>query len=241
MSGNAVMKIGFTQPTLTRIERFSTMRSRMMRGIERGMDNANELVIADISANRMTGKGPYPVAEGKLGVVTNRLRSSLRRADARSNGNTVKGSIGTNVKYAGIHEFGFNGQQQVKPFIRRVKSRDEFVKVDRISQKTGKSYRARIKSAQGISFVRGFTRWMQVEARAPIGHGIADGAKTYDEQIGIEMQKEWEASEELKFKCRNGCLFDPDLDCMREMHWQPASIPPQECGPDVATMEQPPE
>ncbi len=53
--------------------------------------------------------GPRPT---KLGTVTNRLRSSIT-TKTETSGNVIETSVGTNVKYAAIHEFG--GQIQATP------------------------------------------------------------------------------------------------------------------------------
>lgn len=51
-------------------------------------------------------RGPRPK---KLGVVTGRLRSSISRKPAVKRGSRYSSAIGTNVRYAPIHEFGFEG------------------------------------------------------------------------------------------------------------------------------------
>lgn len=78
----------------------------VLRGLRATMDEQNELTIGHIRSARMTGQGPFPVSEGRLGVRTNRLRSSLRKAKAVLRGGAIVGSVGSNVKYAAAHEFG---------------------------------------------------------------------------------------------------------------------------------------
>jgi phage gpG-like protein len=188
---SAEIEIEFSEGTKQLVKQAPSLPARMMQAIRRGVDKANDLTVSNTQQNRMTGRGPYPVAEGKLGQVSGHLRKSLRRSAAVVNGMEATGTIGTNIVYAGVHEFGFNGQEQVSAFRRKVKSRDQFAKVDRVSKKTGKPYKGKVKTASGITQVKSFTRWMQIEARAPIGHGIADNAGTYDREIGAELRKEW--------------------------------------------------
>jgi phage gpG-like protein len=59
-----------------------------------------------LEAERISKKdylsGPRP---RKLGVVTGRLRNSIKISVKQIN-DSLKGTIGTNVKYAPVHEFG---------------------------------------------------------------------------------------------------------------------------------------
>jgi len=50
----------------------------MLKAIAAALDRENELTVGHIQAQHLTGHGPFPVEEHKLGVVTNRLRSSVR-------------------------------------------------------------------------------------------------------------------------------------------------------------------
>jgi hypothetical protein len=53
------------------------------------MDRANQLALANIQRNHLTGKGPFPPEEHKLGVVTNLLRMSARATSATASGTRV--------------------------------------------------------------------------------------------------------------------------------------------------------
>ena len=65
--------------------------------------------------------------------------------------------IGTNVKYAGVHQFGFSGSVSVRSHTRKVKSRDVFWR-DIFTRK-------KKLIAKGIGFVRSHTRRMNIPAR----------------------------------------------------------------------------
>lgn len=56
-----------------------------------------------------------------LNVRTGRLRRSITQRVETSPGR-ITGIVGTNVKYARVHEFGFTGQQSVKAHVRQIKS-----------------------------------------------------------------------------------------------------------------------
>lgn len=55
-----------------------------------------------------------------LKVRTGRLRNSIQYRVA-DNGNEIKGTVSTNVVYAPIHEYGFNGSITVKSHMRTIK------------------------------------------------------------------------------------------------------------------------
>lgn len=86
----------------------------MLRAVGRGMGRGTLLIVGHIQRTRLSGKGPFPVADHRLGIVTGRLRKAVRGTEAKISGDTVKTSIGTNVSYAAVHEFGFTGTVNVK-------------------------------------------------------------------------------------------------------------------------------
>jgi phage gpG-like protein len=61
------------------------------------------------------------LSDDVLHVRTGRLRRSINVALTAS-GNAVVGSVGTNVAYAGVHEFGFDGTVTVRAHLRLAKS-----------------------------------------------------------------------------------------------------------------------
>lgn len=149
--------------------------------IVRGMDKAGALVTGRIQAERLTGEGPFPVAQGRLGVVSGRLRGSVRWTRTTAFGTTFRQTIGTNVRYAGVHEFGYNGQVAIPAHTRRVFTEPK-------NPATGKPRRSKVRVATGIANVRAHTRWLQIPARAPFGHGLADHAAEYPKQITAELR-----------------------------------------------------
>jgi len=85
-----------------------SMTPRIMDAIRRAHDYQNELTASHITLHRMTGNAekPYPPEEGRLRNKTGWLRRSVRRTDAVISGTSVVSAIGSNMSYAGIHEFG---------------------------------------------------------------------------------------------------------------------------------------
>jgi phage gpG-like protein len=85
-----------------------------LRAIVKGMKRGTMLITAAVQKERLTGKGPFAPSLQRLGVVTGRLRQSVRGTDPQLSGSTVTTSIGSNVKYAAAHEFGFKGTVKVR-------------------------------------------------------------------------------------------------------------------------------
>jgi phage virion morphogenesis protein len=99
----------------------------------------------------------------KLLIDTGLLLNSITFA---VQGNSVV--IGTGVRYAGIQQYGFDGDQSVKPYsyTRRQRSRDTFGR-SQITNKLGRSQNVRRKLSSGISTVnvRAFTRHIRIPPR----------------------------------------------------------------------------
>ena len=144
------------------VDRLRTMPERMGREVAAVMDRENELTVGHISARYLSRRGPR-----SLGVRTNRLRSSLRRNRARITGGLgVVSSIGSNVEYMGVHEFGFSGTVSVRSHTRRV------------TQAFGVPL-----SPPVSTNVRAHTRRMDIPERAPIRRGIRDRMDDYVRSI----------------------------------------------------------
>jgi hypothetical protein len=148
------------------------------------LDKQNQLTIGAVTRDRLTGHGPFPVEQHRLGVRTNRLRSSLRNVPATSAGTRVDSAIGTNAKYAGVHEFGFDGEVTVRPHARK---RYELVT---FAGGVGKrKTRKRVRRAD--VFVGAFRRHMKVAARAPITTGVEERLGVYGAAIGQAIVDAW--------------------------------------------------
>jgi phage gpG-like protein len=94
-----------------------------------------------------------------LHVRTGTLRRSINQK-VESKNSKIIGTVGTNVHYAAIHEFGFKGTETVKAHVRRVKSRDYF--------------RGKRKVAVGIALVSAHTRKMDMPQRSFLRSSLQD-------------------------------------------------------------------
>lgn len=138
----------------------------ILAAVRDALDVQNELTVGHIQVARLTGKGPFPVDQGKLGVRTGRLRQSFRPSKARIVGRAVASAIGTNVIYMGPHEFGLTGIVEVKAHVRTPAKRKPHE-------------------------VRAHTRNVNVPSRSPIRKGIADRAGAYGTAVSAAIRKSW--------------------------------------------------
>lgn len=148
----------------------------------RALDQENELTVGHIVQERATGTGPFPPSEGKLGVRTSRYRRSIRRARAAVSGTSIQSSIGSNVRYAGAHEFGFKDVVSVKAHGAQNRALDVYrvrggnlVQGWELAGAGGKGKRV----AMGFVTVRAHQVKMNIPARAPIRRGIEDRLPIY--------------------------------------------------------------
>jgi phage virion morphogenesis protein len=132
----------------------------------------------------------------KLLIDTGLLLNSITFA---VQGNSV--AVGTGLRYASVHQYGFDGDQSVKPYsyTRRQRSRDTFGK-ERITNKLGRSQTVKRKTLSGITTVnvRAFTRHIRIPARpflvfrpedpARIQSEVEEYVKASAAQAGLEAK-----------------------------------------------------
>jgi hypothetical protein len=152
------------------VEKLNRAPQVMLPAMAAELDKQNQLTIGHITAKRMSGQGPFPASEHRLGVRTGRLRQSLRATKTVLRGGNLESAIGSNVKYMGIHEFG----GEIKPHL--------------IKARFGKSLRFMIGGK--VIFRRSVKHpGGKYPARAPIYTGINDRADAIGEalcQAGIK-------------------------------------------------------
>jgi phage gpG-like protein len=91
------------------IRSFSTMPQRISVAMAAALDHENQNTIGYITENKLHQRGPTT-----LGVRSRRLRESILSTTPRISGTSISSSIGTNVKYAAVHEFG-TGPFTIRP------------------------------------------------------------------------------------------------------------------------------
>jgi phage gpG-like protein len=80
---------------------FATMPQRISVAMAAAMDLENQFTVSHITENKLSESGSTTLA-----VRSNRLRKSVRATKPIISGTSISSSIGTNVKYAAVHEYG---------------------------------------------------------------------------------------------------------------------------------------
>lgn len=101
------------------------------RAIQRGMNRSLQIVSGRIQERRLSGRGPFPVVEHRLGERTTQLKLRTRATPAqiKSTGDAVEvvGAIGSSVKYAAYHEFGTRKTPERAPFRTGIKENARYI------------------------------------------------------------------------------------------------------------------
>ena len=159
------VKIELTEEAKSTMAAVQQLPSALLLGIARAMDKENGLTVAHIMQDYLSFPPQGPPSPIGLRVQTNRLRGSVRASKSVIVGQMVESAIASNVKYAAVHEFGFQGTEQVRAFTRHGKS--------------------------GEIAVRAHTRRVNIGARAPFQRGIADRADNYASSISRQIVDYW--------------------------------------------------
>jgi hypothetical protein len=167
------------------LDQLTQVPPRMLETLRRTILEQNEYTIGHIRATRLIGKGPFPLEQHRLGQVTSKLTQSLTQTKPQIVGDQVISSIGSPLRYAWAHEFGFVGRVAVPSHERKYPR-----KRSRTSARTGKLTRGRRRS--GSYIVGSHTRQMDVPARAPIYYGLLDRMHEYDRAISQAIVDSWE-------------------------------------------------
>ena len=165
-----------------------TLPTRVVNYIAAAMNRENLYTVSHIQRAHLTGRGPFPVEEHKLGVVTNRLRQSLWATEAQQvSGGKLESAIGTNVKYIFPHEFGGRIHHPARQMKVRHKTdaRGNLVKQLTNSNllifaKSG-AKRARETTVQGADYD------VDMPERAPIRTGIQECLPRYSRSLGAAI------------------------------------------------------
>lgn len=162
---------------------------KMTRKLIEELNLLNQETKGHIEQARATGKGPFPVAEGRLGVVTSRYRRQVRASFPVISGRDIESAIGNNVRYAGAHEYGFRGTVQV----REHRKRNAMVDLVQVGDQVVPRWQSfglkgkKTKVATGVVRVRAHRMAMNIPARAPIRRGIEDRLPRYAPRLGAAI------------------------------------------------------
>ena len=172
------------------LAKFQSLPLALLRAMAAAVDTENQYSVGHIQSRKLSERGP-----NTLGVVTNRLRHSVRATKAEITPAGIESAIGSNVVYAGVHEFGINEQVTVKAHIRRTANR--FL-IDNGARTVSRSQASRLgvltargKARKGVAAevqgsettVRQQVRQMKFPARHMFREGVRERLPNYREAL----------------------------------------------------------
>jgi phage gpG-like protein len=176
------------------IERLGSADARLLQAVQRGLYRANQRTMSEITLNRMSGKGPFPVSQNRLGEVESHARKSLTTSRPVIHAGAVVSSIGSNVGYVAVHEFGFKGVATVKKHLRKAPLGDRFnvggqTVTGRSLGRAGRQRRRKDQISSRVSFVKQHTRKMEIPARKFIRTGIEENDAIYSSELSDALER----------------------------------------------------
>lgn len=126
-------------------DKFKRAPQEFSRAIKRGMDRALQIVSGRIQEKRLTGHGPFPVEQHRLGERTGQLKLRTRSTPAQitTTGETatITGAIGSSARYAAFQEYGTKNLPERAPFRTGINENVQYI-TDEISKEIEKSLNA---------------------------------------------------------------------------------------------------
>ena len=159
------------------------MPARVMDGMRRALDKENQLTVAHIQQDYLSFAKHGPTSPIGLRVQTNRLRASMRASSAVITGTGVASAIGSNVKYAALHEFGADFERTTKPGKVRLRIDKAGNLLRQADGRLARFARKGHKLAREVSFSGGKTHRVHLPERAFTRRGIADRLSDYERAL----------------------------------------------------------
>ena len=190
---SAAFKIELTPKAEKIVRSLQTLPGRIITAIAGGMDEANQYAVAKIQKDHLTGRGPFPPEEHRLGVVTNRLRGSVWASQATPvSDRAVESAIGSNVVYAAIHEFG--GRIRHEP--RQMKIRHRLDARGNLVRQLGNSHLLMFAGAHHKrvreTTVTAKAHEVEMPERAPFRTGLEESRPKFKTVISQAILAEWD-------------------------------------------------
>ncbi len=117
---SATITIQLSPSAIALSDKFKRAPQEFPQAIKRGMDKGLAVTSGRIQETRLTGHGPFPATEHRLGERTGQLKLRTRSTPAvvTSEGEqvAVTGAIGSSVFYAAFNEFGTRKTPERAPF-----------------------------------------------------------------------------------------------------------------------------
>ncbi len=139
---SATITIQLSPNAIALTEKFKRAPQEFPQAIKRGMTRALAIVSGRIQERRLTGHGPFPVTEHRLGERSGqlKLRTQSKPVQITSEGNqtVVEGAIGSSVFYAAFNEFGTRKTPERAPFRTGIRENAKYIS-DEIEREVVKS------------------------------------------------------------------------------------------------------
>ena len=177
-----MIQIALTTNATEIVRRLKVMPERMLAALKSAADDRNLATVGYIQGSLLTGQ--------VLRVRTNRLRSSIRTVQAYISGNAVMSGIGTNVVYAGIHEFGGTIRRTTKPGAVRLRT-DAGGQLLRGTTGGAIFAKASHKRARSVSYSGGHDYTITMPERSYIRRGIRENAEKYTRAFSNAIVRTW--------------------------------------------------
>lgn len=189
------VKIQLTEQAQKVVAGLKVMPGTVLGAVASAMGKENLLTVSYIQREHLTGQGPFPVEQHKLGVVTNRLRSSLNASTPVVQGQQVISDIGSNVKYAAIHEFGgrIHHSARQTTLRHRVDARGNLLR--QLNHPNLAVFAGRKHKRARATEVTIPAHDVNMPERAPIRTGIAACAPNYSKSISRAIVQAWKSLE----------------------------------------------
>jgi len=163
-------------------DKLSRFSAEMLSAIAAAMDEQNVQTVSAVQRDRLNFPASGPTRADGLRHRTGGLFESPRNSAARIIGQSIESAIGSNVVYAGAHEYGVDRVVQVPAHRRRNAAFDRY-------RKHGRGF---IKTQSGIpETVRAHSMHMHLPARAPFGNTLADRTQNYSDAISGAIVTTW--------------------------------------------------
>ncbi len=131
---SVAITIQLSPQALALSEKFKRAPQEFPQAIKRGMTRALAVVSGRIQETRLTGHGPFPATEHRLGERTGqlKLRTQATPATVTSEGtqSVVTGAIGSSVFYAAFNEFGTKKTPERAPFRTGIREHAEYISTE---------------------------------------------------------------------------------------------------------------
>ena len=163
----------------------------MLQAMADALDYENERTIGDIKQNRLSFPKAGPTTMAGLREISGRLKRSIDRSPARIAGAAVLSSIGSNVVYAGIHEFGGSISRTSKPGTVRLRAdaKGNLLRNSRGGAIFAGKQHKRV-STRTFSGGKSFT--IEIPERAYIRTSIQSRQENYRQSISRAVISAWE-------------------------------------------------